>query len=88
MAFRVLLVQSDMRAAQPLTRYFKQRGDEVWQAWELGQAQALLEQVKPNLLLMDLHFASAGLEQFPAPGAQTLPGLEDHHDQQIPGSAA
>jgi CheY-like chemotaxis protein/HAMP domain-containing protein len=58
MAIRVLLVQTDMRSAQPLARFFKQRGDEVWQAWDLVQAKGLLEQVKPHLLLMDLHFAS------------------------------
>jgi class 3 adenylate cyclase/ActR/RegA family two-component response regulator len=56
MPLRVLLVQSDMRTAQPLARFFKHRGDEVWQAWELGQGLALLEQVKPDLLLVDLHF--------------------------------
>ena len=56
MSRRVLLVQSDMRTAQPLLRFFKSRGDEVWQAWEIGQGLALLEQVRPDLLLMDLHF--------------------------------
>lgn len=58
MANRVLLIQSDMRPAQPLARYFKQRGDEVWQAWDLGQAQALVQQVKPHLVFFDLHFPS------------------------------
>lgn len=58
MAIRVLIIQTDTRTSQPLLRYFKQRGDEVWQAWELGQAQALLGQVKPHLMLLDLHFSS------------------------------
>jgi adenylate cyclase len=58
MPMRVLLVQSDVRTAQPLIRFFKHRGDEVWQAWELGQGLTLLEQVKPDLLLIDLHFPS------------------------------
>ena len=53
---RVLLIQSDMRTAQPLARFFKSRGDEVWQAWDLDQGLALLEQVRPNLLFLDLHF--------------------------------
>lgn len=59
MILRVVIVQSEMKSAQPLVRYFTQRGDEVWQAWELGQAWALVGQVKPNLMLMDLHFASS-----------------------------
>ena len=59
MALRVVIVQSEMQPSQPLTRFFTQRGDEVWQAWQLGQALALIGQVKPNLLLMDLHFASS-----------------------------
>jgi adenylate cyclase len=64
MALRVVLIQSDMQTAQPLARYFTQRGDELWQAWELGQAAALINQVKPNLVLMDLHFASADWVSF------------------------
>jgi class 3 adenylate cyclase/ActR/RegA family two-component response regulator len=58
MPMRVLLVQSDMRAAQPLLHFFKRRGDEVWEGWEVSQGLGLLEQVKPDLLVMDLHFAS------------------------------
>ena len=55
---RVLLIQSDMRTAQPLARFFKSQGDEVWQAWDLTQGLALLEQVRPELLFLDLHFES------------------------------
>lgn len=58
MPLRVLLVQSDMRAAQPLLHFFKRRGDEVWEGWEVSQGLGLLEQVKPDLLVMDLHFDS------------------------------
>ena len=58
MALRVVLIQSEMQTAQPLTRFFSQRGDEVWQSWELGQAWELIQQVKPHLILMDLHIAS------------------------------
>jgi class 3 adenylate cyclase/DNA-binding response OmpR family regulator/HAMP domain-containing protein len=59
MALRVLLIQSDTQTAQPLARFFARRGDEVWQAWELGQARALLNQVHPDLVMMDLHFISS-----------------------------
>lgn len=76
MAMRVLLVQSDIRAAQPLTRFFKSRGDEVWQAWELGQASALIDQVKPQLMLMDLHFVSQEWYPFLRQARESLPGLK------------
>ncbi len=76
MAIRVLLVQSDMRSAQPLTRYFKQRGDEVWQAWDMSQARALLEQVKPHLMLMDLHFASQEWYAFLRTARMNLPAMK------------
>ncbi len=56
MALRVLVVQQDMQNAQSLVRFFKDRGDEVWSAWDLGQAEALAEQVKPHLLFVDLHY--------------------------------
>jgi len=56
---RVVLVQSEMQSTQPLVRFFSQRGDEVWQALELSQAWSLIAQVKPQLVLMDLHFASS-----------------------------
>ena len=76
MAIRVLLVQTDTRTAQPLARFFKQRGDEVWQAWELGQAQALLEQVKPHLMLMDLHFSSQEWYTFLRQARLAFPALQ------------
>jgi len=47
-----------MRAAQPLLHFFKRRGDQVWEGWEVSQGAGLLEQVKPDLLVMDLHFES------------------------------
>ena len=53
---KVLIVQTDPKSAQPLVRYFKERGDEVWGAWDLNQAEALFEQVKPDLVYLDLHF--------------------------------
>jgi class 3 adenylate cyclase/ActR/RegA family two-component response regulator len=61
---RVLIVQHDAKAAQDLTRYFRHKGRQVWEAWELGQAQALLEQVKPELLLVDLHLPEEGWAAF------------------------
>ena len=56
MPLRVILVQSETQAAQTLSRFFISRGDEVWSAWDLGQAQGLIEQVVPQLMLVDMHF--------------------------------
>ncbi len=61
---RVLIVQHDARAAQLLIGFFRKRGDQVWEAWELGQAQALFTQVKPHLLLFDLHLPEEDWIQF------------------------
>lgn len=76
MPMRVLLVQSDVRTAQPLIRFFKHRGDEVWQAWELGQGSTLLEQVKPDLLLMDLHFNNSDWLGFLRQARTQLPHMK------------
>ncbi len=64
MAQRVLIVQSEAEAAQALSKYFKERGDQVWEAWELAQAQSLLAQAQPDLLLFDLLFPDDGWLDF------------------------
>ena len=56
MSLRVLLVQSDVHAAQPLTRYFQNRGDEIWIVDDIDQGMNLLAKWQPELLLLDLHF--------------------------------
>jgi class 3 adenylate cyclase/ActR/RegA family two-component response regulator len=58
MASRILLVQTDRKVAHALVQQFGARGDEVWQSWELGQAYALVGQVKPEGIVMDLHISS------------------------------
>ncbi len=64
MPLRVILVQSETQAAQALSRFFISRGDEVWSAWDLGQAQGLIEQVAPHLLLVDMHFPLTDWQAF------------------------
>jgi class 3 adenylate cyclase/CheY-like chemotaxis protein len=76
MALRVLLIQAEPHLTEPLLRYFKQRGDEVWQAWDLGQGQALLEQVRPQLMVMDLHFSSQEWYAFLRQARSANPGLK------------
>ncbi len=63
-ALRVLLVQSEREIAKTLTRYYMERGDEVWQAWDLGQAMALVDQVQPTLMVLDLHYPGDGWIKF------------------------
>jgi|YNPMSStandDraft_1061717.scaffolds.fasta_scaffold00059_49 adenylate cyclase len=63
-AQRVLIVQQQAQPAQALTRHFRSRGDQVWEAWEIGQAEALFKQIKPHLILLDLHFPGEGWLEF------------------------
>ncbi len=56
MPLRVLLVQSDVRAAQPLERFFMDRGDEIWIVDDIAQGMNMLTQWQPEVLLLDLHF--------------------------------
>lgn len=76
MGRRVLLVQNENEAAQTLARFFTDRGDEVWIAWDLGQAAALLQQVAPDLLLLDLHFPGDDWLGFFRFGRATFPNLK------------
>lgn len=64
MALRVLIIQKEVKAADPLMRYFKEHGDEAWVAGDLAQAQAFLNQVKPHLLFLDIHLADENWIKF------------------------
>jgi class 3 adenylate cyclase/ActR/RegA family two-component response regulator len=57
MPLRVLLVQSDVHAAHPLERFFKERGDEIWIVDDIAQGMTLLTTWQPEVMLLDLHFA-------------------------------
>ncbi|HZU86788.1 MAG TPA: adenylate/guanylate cyclase domain-containing protein [Anaerolineaceae bacterium] len=56
MALKVLVVQPDPLASQPLLRYFKERGYEVWYVSDLKQAEAQLTKSLPQIIILDLHF--------------------------------
>ena len=60
MALRVLIVQSESKAAQTLTDLFNQRGDRAWQATQPQEAASLIDQHKPDLLILDLHLPDDG----------------------------
>lgn len=60
MPLRILLVQPDPEAAQPLERYFKEQGDQVWIAANPVKAVALLDEADPQILFLDIHYPGAG----------------------------
>ncbi|MCC6146818.1 MAG: HAMP domain-containing protein [Anaerolineaceae bacterium] len=76
MGRHVLLIQSEHEAAQTLARFFTEHGDEVWIAWDLGQASALLQQVAPDLLLLDLHFPGDDWLSFLRFARSTFPSIQ------------
>jgi adenylate cyclase len=51
-----MLVQSEAQAAQTLARFFKGQKAEVYQSWDIAQAHMMLDQVRPELVVMDLHY--------------------------------
>lgn len=57
---KVLILQSEPKSAVALAGLFRARGDEVWLAKDLEHGRALLGQVNPDLLMMDLHFPGGG----------------------------
>ena len=52
---RVLIVQSTEKTSSDLAIFFSRRGDQVWQTSDAVQAAAQLEQINPDLVLVDLH---------------------------------
>ena len=58
---KVLIVQSDLETAQTLTDIFIQRDDQVYTTIEIGDAIPILQQEKPNLLVLDLHLPEDAL---------------------------
>lgn len=55
MPLRILIVQSDTAAAQSLARLLTARGDQVWQVGDSAKAVAQLDQIHPQVVMMDLH---------------------------------
>ncbi|MCJ7624547.1 MAG: response regulator [Anaerolineaceae bacterium] len=74
MVQRVLVVHKGLNAAQVLTNFFEERGYEVWHTSKIDEAQALVDLVRPNLMVLDLHL----------PGNDWLRLLE-HVRQEYPG---
>ena len=55
MAKKILIVQSDPKAAQTVMSFFAARGDQVQQVSDLSAAEASLEQHQLDLIVVDLH---------------------------------
>ncbi len=64
MALRVLIVQTEIQTARALSRLVKDKDNEVWEAWQLGQALALVKQVRPDVIFLDLHFPGDEWQNF------------------------
>lgn len=76
MAFRVLLVQTDQKAARKLERMFNSRRDRIWIASDLIQAASLFAQEKPDLILSDMHFPLSEWSGFLRSIKQTSPDVK------------
>ncbi len=76
MPLRVLLVQPDPEAAQPLDRYFKDQGDQVWIATDPVKAVTLLDEATPQILFLDIHYPGAGWLNFLRLARQKFPTLK------------
>jgi adenylate cyclase len=60
MSRHVIIIQSDQRSVQPFLAYFQAQGDQVWSATNSIEAQALLAETNPNLVVADLHLSGNG----------------------------
>ncbi len=60
MARQVLLIQPDQKRTQPFLNYFETEGDQVWHAPDFDEANALLNQVSPTLVVVDAHLLENG----------------------------
>ncbi len=56
MALKVLLVQPNSQASQPLMRYLKDHGYQVYFAADLAQADAFIAKTLPQIVFLDIHF--------------------------------
>ncbi len=55
MSLRVLIIQSNAKTAQALSKYFAGRGDTIWTADSYASTSQLVARVIPDLILLDIH---------------------------------
>jgi len=66
MSLKVLIVQSDPVSAQMLSTLLAARGDRVWRTSDLGEARSLLQEVVPDLVIMDASLQDSGWQEMRA----------------------
>lgn len=85
-ALRVLVVQSDLRTAQLLADFFTRRGNQVWQATSFVETRFLLEQNKPELVVIDWNLVSNGWQEVLKQIREQLPNTKVLLTGQYPDS--
>ena len=60
MALQVLILQSDSNSAEQLANYFSELDEQVWQASTPTEAQTILKQHEPELVVVDVHMLNDG----------------------------
>ncbi len=62
MSFKVIIIQPDSKPSQFLINLLKERGDEVWPVTQPAEIKPLLKQVRPELIVVDLHLLVSNWE--------------------------
>jgi len=70
--YHVILLQSDLTGAQPLSEFFKQRGDLVTETSDAEEAGSLLRR-RPDLAALDVHLPDNQLAEFLRQARQESP---------------
>ena len=73
MSRQVLILQSDSKSITQLANYFTEREDKVWHATNSAEAQVILQEHKPDLVVVDLHLLNTGWKEFVPQVRQEFP---------------
>ena len=66
MSLKVLIIQSNPVSAQMLVTLLAARGDRVWRTSDLAEARSLLQEVVPDLVIMDAYLQDSGWQEMRA----------------------
>jgi adenylate cyclase len=73
---RVLLLQSDQQTMKSLYRFFRDRGDKIFNTLDLNLGANALAQTRPDLLVLDMHFPGSTWISFLRKTRQNYPDLK------------
>lgn len=76
MAKRVLILQSEPKAAKTLAEYFAKSGDRVWQVTSASQAASVIKREKPEICFIDIHIPISDLSKLLRFLKREVPGAE------------